>query len=77
MKNRRKLRPNDSGVWPEPVEITNMRAELEGDDETQRGLFIWTHDREPESEFELNQFIETLIREQYNQGYDTVQYPWA
>jgi hypothetical protein len=54
-----------------------QHAELEGDFETQRGLFFWTHDREPENVYELTQFIETLIREQYNQGHDTVQYPWA
>jgi hypothetical protein len=76
-KKRRKPRPNASGVWPEPEEITNMRAELEGEHEAKLGLFRWTHDREPESESELNSFIENLIREQYNNGHDTVQYPWA
>jgi hypothetical protein len=76
-KKRRKHHPNANGTWPEPEEITNMRAELEGEHEAKLGLFRWTHDREPESEFELDQFIERLIREQYNNGFDTVQYPWA
>lgn len=54
-----------------------MRAELEGEHEAKLGLFRGTHDREPEIEFELSQFIENLIREQYNNGFDTVHYPWA
>jgi hypothetical protein len=74
---RRKRRPNASGIWPEPEEITNMRAELADDREAKLGLFRWTHDREPDSDFELDQFIESLIREQYNNGFDTVQYPWV
>ena len=76
-RKHRKNRPDADGPWPEPAEITNMRAELEGDHEAKLGLFHWTHDREPESEYELNRFIESLIREQYNDGHDTVQYPWA
>ncbi len=76
-KKHRKHRPNPDGRWSEPEEITNMRAELEGEHEAKLGLFRWTHDREPDSKFELDQFIENLIREQYNNGFDIVQYPWA
>jgi hypothetical protein len=76
-RSRRKHRPNANGTWPEPEEITNMRAELADDREAKLGPFRWTHDREPESEDELNSFIECLIREQYNNGFDAVQYPWA
>jgi hypothetical protein len=65
-------RRNADGSWPEPPEITRMRAELDANPEWKLVLFRYEEDRDPDDEAELNRFIERLIRERYNNGIDHV-----
>lgn len=70
MGKKRKRRTSEPVGMPE--EMLRMHAELDENPEWKLVLFRDTHDREPESDWELQSFIERLVRSRYNDGIDHV-----
>jgi len=55
-----------------PDEMVRMHDELNANPEWKLVLFRDSFDREPESDYELDTFIEALVRNRYNNGIDHV-----